>query len=423
MRAACLPFLIIVLISAPSESSAQWIRATRPAPGRVIALIFKGETLVAGTGAGLFRYTRTGSAWNVVDSVLLLTDLTRVIDGMTGIIAGTSGHGVFLSSDTGKTWTPSDTGLTDATIYSLAACGTEVFASARSGGFLSTDNGSHWTGMPPWDGRYAPYGILTPVAYAPQYPETGVRALLGGTQSNGVFLSTDDGRSWTAVNNGFPPPVPFYEIGYPGIFSLAFAGTSLIAGTDEGVYFSTDFGGHWTASDSGWVLGGALCFASRDSDVFAGSVKGVFHSSDGGRTWREANSGLPGTGITALAIFGSDLYAGVFEDGIWRRPLSEMVTSVNKSLSGAAGAFELAQNYPNPFNPSTTIRYVLPRRSHATLTVFSTLGQQVATLVNALQDAGNHDVLFDGSRMASGVYFYRLDADGYVATKRLVIVR
>ena len=239
MRAACLPFLIIAIsmISGPSESSAQWIRATGPTHGSVIALIVKGETLVAGTGAGLFRFTRTGSAWNVVDPALMQTNLTRVIEGMTCIFAGTSGHGVFLSSETGKTWTPSDTGLTDASIYSLAACGTEVFASARSRGFLSTDNGSHWTGTPPWDPRYAPYGILTPVAYAPQYPETDIRALLGGTQSDGVFLSTDDGRSWTAVNNGFPPPVALYEIGYPGISSLAFAGTSLIAGLTRGCIF------------------------------------------------------------------------------------------------------------------------------------------------------------------------------------------
>lgn len=86
-------------------------------------------------------------------------------------------------------------------------------------------------------------------------------------------------------------------------------------------------------------------------------------------------------------------------------------------------AFELSQNYPNPFNPSTTIRYALPSRSHVTLTVFNTLGQEVATIVNESQDAGYHEVRFDGSGLASGVYFYRLRAGGYLATKRLVLVR
>jgi hypothetical protein len=85
--------------------------------------------------------------------------------------------------------------------------------------------------------------------------------------------------------------------------------------------------------------------------------------------------------------------------------------------------FELLQNYPNPFNPSTTIRYALPQRSHVTLTVFNTLGQQVATLVNDSREAGYHDVRFDSSGLASGVYFYRLRAGDYVGTKRLLLLR
>jgi hypothetical protein len=84
---------------------------------------------------------------------------------------------------------------------------------------------------------------------------------------------------------------------------------------------------------------------------------------------------------------------------------------------------ELLQNYPNPFNPSTTIRYALPERMHVTLAVFNTLGQVVATLVNENQDAGFHDVRFDGSGLASGVYFYRMQAGDFVQTRKLVLLR
>ena len=86
-------------------------------------------------------------------------------------------------------------------------------------------------------------------------------------------------------------------------------------------------------------------------------------------------------------------------------------------------ALRLMQNYPNPFNPVTTITYVLPRSVHATLSVYNTLGQLVATLVDAVQDAGEHTVRLDGTALASGVYFYRLRAGDALQTRRLVLLR
>lgn len=83
----------------------------------------------------------------------------------------------------------------------------------------------------------------------------------------------------------------------------------------------------------------------------------------------------------------------------------------------------LMQNFPNPFNPSTTIRYGLPERGRVTLAVFNMLGQQVGLLVNGVQEAGYHGVRFDGSGLASGVYFYRLEAGDQMQTKRFLLVK
>jgi hypothetical protein len=85
--------------------------------------------------------------------------------------------------------------------------------------------------------------------------------------------------------------------------------------------------------------------------------------------------------------------------------------------------FVLEQNFPNPFNPSTIIRYGLPAGARVTLTVFNSIGQHVATLVNENQHAGYHEARFDGSQLSTGVYFYRLQAGSHVETKKLLLLR
>jgi hypothetical protein len=100
-----------------------------------------------------------------------------------------------------------------------------------------------------------------------------------------------------------------------------------------------------------------------------------------------------------------------------------IASGVKDLASTLPNGSSLEQNYPNPFNPSTTIRYGLPSRSHVTLTVFNTLGQQVATLVQGEQEAGFHEVQFDASSLASGVYLYRLQAGDFLKTKRLLLLK
>jgi hypothetical protein len=85
--------------------------------------------------------------------------------------------------------------------------------------------------------------------------------------------------------------------------------------------------------------------------------------------------------------------------------------------------YELGQNYPNPFNPSTTIHYQVPADGFITLKVFDLLGREVATLVNEEQKADYYKVTFDASRLASGVYFYRLQAGEFTAAKRLMVLK
>jgi len=225
----------------------------------------------------------------------------------------------------------------------------------------------------------------------------------------------NNGTSWTAVDSG---------LSNAAIFCLAANGTNLFAGTSyQGVFLSTNNGTSWTAANTGLTNLDINSFAGSGTNLFAGTgVSGVFLTRNNGTYWTAVNSGLSQVYISALGVFGANLFAGTSK-GVWRRALSEMITGVTTIATDLPADFNLKQNYPNPFNPSTTIQYALPHRSQVMLRVYNTLGQQVAALVNDNQDAGIHDVKFDGSGLASGVYFYRLSTEAYVAAKKMLLLK
>jgi len=85
--------------------------------------------------------------------------------------------------------------------------------------------------------------------------------------------------------------------------------------------------------------------------------------------------------------------------------------------------FVLHQNYPNPFNPSTTIKYAVPKTSLISIKVYDLTGQEVASLVNEMKDAGTYEVKFDAQNLASGVYIYKMSADNFTSVKKLNLLK
>jgi len=90
---------------------------------------------------------------------------------------------------------------------------------------------------------------------------------------------------------------------------------------------------------------------------------------------------------------------------------------------GTPDRFELSQNYPNPFNPSTIISWQSPVSGHQVLKVFDVLGNEIATLVNEFKNAGVHEVEFYATELASGIYFYQLNAGSYTEIKKMILIR
>ena len=235
--------------------------------------------------------------------------------------------------------------------------------------------------------------------------------LFAGTYG-GVFLSTNNGTSWTAVNTGLTNT---------DVFSFAVSGTNLFAGTNGGVFLSTNNGTSWTAVNTGLTNTYVRSFAVSGTNLFAGTYGGgVFLSTNNGTSW--TNTGLTNTDVYALAVSGTNLFAGT-NGGVWRRPLSEMITLVQRPETGLPAYFGLDQNYPNPFNPSTTISFTIPLKSFVSLKVFDALGRKVSTIVSEEMHAGRYSRQWNAEGLPSGVYFYHLEAGTYHDTKKLLLLK
>ncbi|MCL5021379.1 MAG: T9SS type A sorting domain-containing protein [Bacteroidetes bacterium] len=100
-----------------------------------------------------------------------------------------------------------------------------------------------------------------------------------------------------------------------------------------------------------------------------------------------------------------------------------VVDAIRRENTPVPSSFSLSQNYPNPFNPATTIRYSIASPGNVALKIYNVLGQEVTTLVNQRQTAGNYIVTFDASRFASGVYLYRLSAGSYNSVRKMVLLK
>jgi formylglycine-generating enzyme required for sulfatase activity len=98
-------------------------------------------------------------------------------------------------------------------------------------------------------------------------------------------------------------------------------------------------------------------------------------------------------------------------------------TGVNESRGTVPGEFRLYNNYPNPFNPSTTIRYTVPQASHVSMKIYSTLGQEIATVVDEVKSPGTYTASWNGTAAASGVYFCTLSAGSFRSTTKMILMK
>lgn len=220
------------------------------------------------------------------------------------LYAGDEQNGVFTSTDGGSHWTQSSVGLPSPVFVhalSFDGSGKKLYAATDHGLYVSTDKAHHWSiagkiGSASGD---LPAGTYTSVAFDNSAPHT----IYTGTMQHGVFVSTDDGASWTSARNDLPTDI--------AINGLTFDSNThqLWAATTGGIYRSDDRGATWRAFNTG--LPASLDISNietADSDggasglIYAGTNRGFFLSHDSGAHWATSQESLQGINITAILI-------------------------------------------------------------------------------------------------------------------------
>jgi ligand-binding sensor domain-containing protein len=371
-----------------TDNGAHWTAVDSGLADKVVrAFALSGNNLFAGTEGGIFVSSNNGLSWMVADSSLLNTHVRAFVGSDTNLFAGTSGKGVFRSTDSGMTWTAVNNGLTSLSVFALgagpdygAAGSTNLYA-ASWGVFLSTNNGGSWAQI--GHGLPTPFAVSLAVIPDPLHMSSG--SLCAGVlddgpfASGGLFLTTNSGASWTGVNTGLTTT---------NIRTLA---------------VSPDGAGRMY--------------------LYAGTSDGIFLSTNYGSSWMSRNEGLTTCDVRSIIVVDTTIFCGTYGGGVWKRSLSEVTTSVPTGTEEKPSGYRLEQNYPNPFNPVTIIHYQLSTDNHVSLRVYDLLGREVTVLVNEKKGPGRYRVEFDARNLASGMYFYRLQAGSYVDVKKLILLK
>ncbi|MBN1213128.1 MAG: SBBP repeat-containing protein [candidate division Zixibacteria bacterium] len=162
----------------------------------------------------------------------------------------------------------------------------------------------------------------------------------------------------------------------------------------------------------------------------------IMYNTDGDEVWRHI-SGLGGTSYALTC----DNAGHVYVTGASQAPsqtentdictikLTKIISAVDEKISDQLpNGYTLEQNYPNPFNPTTFIEYTVPRRMHVTLTIYNLLGQEINTLVDEMKSYGTYRATWDGTdnagrKVASGIYFYKLQSEDGIQSKKMIMLK
>jgi photosystem II stability/assembly factor-like uncharacterized protein len=363
-----------------------------------------------GYGGTLVRTTNSGEKWNqlllgtLLEYMRIPIGAAQCINDTIITAVGYDGS-ILRTSNGGMNWVnqKSGTSLSLTGIYFLDEL--NGYCVGSGGTILHTTNGGET-----WLREASPtQSTLTSILFT--NPMNGIVVGYNGT----IMQTTNGGIDWTPRQSGTDAYLT----------SLSFKGQNGIAvGSSGTILRSTNSGYSWASQFSAtldWLNG--VSFTSDQVVTAVGDYGTILQSTDSGVSWSRQFSGTT-TALVGICMLNDNVGTIVGDNGtILQTTTGGQRIKSSVSVSDFPKEFKLEQNYPNPFNPATKIQYDIPKITDVSLIVYDVIGREVARLVDEMKPPGHYEIVWDGSRLASGVYFYRLQTNNFIAVKKMLLVR
>ena len=380
----------------------------------------------------VFITNDAGVSWNSVamNGYPKLNDLdfaNQNIGAMIGVDATLQGSTIFRTGNGGSGWSIQYNSNSVPLNGIDLSTPTHGIAVGDGGKILRTTNsGQNWTEQ-------------TPPQIYDIYDVHLVDSLIGYTvgRYGNILKTTDGGISWNQVFSNFSynlRGVSFYDAN----IGIA-VGEWIVVGVSHGIIVkTTDGGSNWVSQNldalalplflesvtftdnNNWYAIGISVYNSLHT------IGRIFKSQDAGVSWSEQSIPFKSTRImTAISSFDNNRLIAVGLEGMVLGTINGGGTSSVEEISNGEipSDFNLSQNYPNPFNPSTKIKFQIVESGNVSLKIYDLLGNEITNLVNEELSSGSYEVTFNASHLASGIYFYRLQAGSFIETKKMILLR
>jgi photosystem II stability/assembly factor-like uncharacterized protein len=339
---------------------------------------------------------------------------------------------LWRSLDGGQTWNQAVTGMGNDAVafvapYLISPAVPAIMYAGRTKMYRSTNGGDDWkvtNDGAALDGNPAlSMGISS---ISPDWVYAGTAPVNSRAR---IFLTTDSGTSWTNVTGTLPDRYPVDIAVDPADHRIAYVALS---GFGSGhLYRTTDAGATWTDLSAALpdVPSSAIAIDPDYSDhLYFGNDIGVYASNDAGQTWQEFQLGMPSASIVmdlSVVRITRRIRAVTHGHGVYERPLIDPTAGIGEPAPSPATGLRLFAAAPNPFAGTTTLRFAVYRASPVSVKVYDVTGRQVAVLLDARVEPGEHRVRLDAARLGlpAGVYVARVQAAGRVESQRLVLAR